>query len=84
MSRIPEKHRPTRPRGRIFRLAAMAGGFTLTALGAVFLFLPGPGLLLLFLGLTLLGTEFLWARRVLKEAGDSGKRLGSVWKSMRR
>ncbi|MBI2059318.1 MAG: hypothetical protein HYT87_06045 [Nitrospirae bacterium] len=84
MSSPPLQNRSTGLGGRVLRSTAVAGGFILTAMGLVFLFLPGPGLLLLFLGLTLLGTEFIWARRILEKVKGQGKRLGSIWENRRR
>lgn len=58
------------------RVANVVGGFTLIIAGVAMLVLPGPGLLTIFGGLTLLGYEFLWARRIL----DSAKaRAGSIF-----
>ena len=42
-------------------VAAVAGG-ALVALGTLLLFLPGPGLLLIGLGILVLSMEFEWAR----------------------
>lgn len=39
-------------------------GSTLFIVGVVFLFLPGPGLPLLVLGVAILATEFAWAEVV--------------------
>jgi tellurite resistance protein TerC len=56
---------------RIFRIVA---GFTLLALGAVMLVTPGPGWLVIFLGLGLLAAEFVWARRLMDRIKrESGK-----------
>jgi hypothetical protein len=41
-------------------------GFTLLIVGTAMIVLPGPALIIIPLGLAVLGTEFLWARRVLK------------------
>lgn len=41
-------------------------GFTLIALGILLFVTPGPGWAVIFLGLTVLSAEFVWARRVLK------------------
>ncbi|MEE8328931.1 MAG: PGPGW domain-containing protein [Thermodesulfovibrionia bacterium] len=41
-------------------------GFTILLFGFVLLFLPGPGVLIIVLGLALLGTEFVWARKLMK------------------
>lgn len=37
---------------------------------ASFPLVPGPGVLILFAGLVILGTEFLWAQRVLQWVRD--------------
>ena len=50
------------------RIAVLVLGGTLLFIGALLLVLPGPGLPLIFLGLTLLATEFLWARQWLRRA----------------
>jgi uncharacterized protein (TIGR02611 family) len=39
-------------------------GSTLSIVGVVFLFLPGPGLPLIVLGVAILATEFAWAEVV--------------------
>ena len=46
---------------------ALIGG-TIVLLGVLFLVLPGPGLLLIAAGLAILATEFIWARRALRNA----------------
>lgn len=46
------------------RVARIAGGFTLIGAGTVMLVLPGPGLVTIFGGLTLLGKDLPWAKRV--------------------
>ena len=45
-------------------------GFTLLIVGTAMIVLPGPALILIPLGLTVLATEFLWARSVLKKLKD--------------
>jgi tellurite resistance protein TerC len=47
------------------RWLRIIGGFALLGIGTVMLVLPGPGLVTMALGLTLLGVEFAWARRLL-------------------
>ena len=51
---------------RMFRrfVVAAAGGSLLVA-GVALLVLPGPGTLVILAALTLLGTEFAWARRAV-------------------
>jgi uncharacterized protein (TIGR02611 family) len=43
-------------------LVALLGGIVLVA-GIVLIPLPGPGLLLILLGLSILASEFFWARQ---------------------
>jgi uncharacterized protein (TIGR02611 family) len=63
---------------RVFRIVF---GFTLLALGAVMLVTPGPGWLIIFLGLGLLAAEFVWARRLMDRLKRQG---GRVRDAMRR
>jgi uncharacterized protein (TIGR02611 family) len=64
---------------QVRRFFKILGGFTLLGLGAVMLFTPGPGWLVIFLGLTLLAAEFVWARRLMDRMKEQGTRLkGSV------
>jgi hypothetical protein len=51
-------------RRRVQRYATLAGGWTLVGVGAVMLFLPGPGLAAILGGLALLGKEAPWAQRL--------------------
>ncbi len=48
------------------RVIRVVMGFTILLFGFVLLFLPGPGVLIIVLGLALLGTEFVWARKLMK------------------
>jgi len=57
---------------RIFRVVA---GFTLLAAGVVMLITPGPGWLVILLGLGLLAAEFVWARRLMDRIKREGGRL---------
>ncbi len=45
------------------RAARIAGGFTLLGAGAAMLVLPGPGVLAIIGGLTLLEKDIPWAKR---------------------
>jgi len=59
----------TRPRLRSvyrFTIGGLGGG--IAVLGLLLVPLPGPGWLVVFLGLAILGTEFVWARRLLDTA----------------
>ena len=61
------------------RLVIIAAGFTLCGAGLIMLVLPGPGILVIFLGLVVLATEYTWAERALERtrtrAGDATSRL---------
>jgi hypothetical protein len=46
---------------------ALIGG-TVVLIGAGMLVLPGPGVLVIAGGLAILGTEFIWARRAMRNA----------------
>ncbi|MGH2813263.1 MAG: PGPGW domain-containing protein [Actinomycetota bacterium] len=50
------------------RIAVGVVGGVFVALGIVLIPLPGPGSLLILLGLTILSWEFRWAKRLLFEA----------------
>ena len=60
---------------RIFRVVA---GFTLLLIGVVMLVTPGPGWLVILLGLGLLAAEFVWARRLMDRIKHEGGRLRDV------
>jgi uncharacterized protein (TIGR02611 family) len=50
------------------RIAVTVAGFAVLLAGVALLVLPGPGWLLIFLGLGILATEYVWAQRVLATA----------------
>ncbi len=60
---------------QVRRFFKILGGFTLLGLGAVMLVTPGPGWVVIFLGLTLLAAEFVWARRLMERMKAQGTRL---------
>ena len=57
-----------RSRGRIYRVLFMLSGVIVTFAGIAMLVLPGPGLVVIALGLTMLAMEFAWAERALEKA----------------
>jgi tellurite resistance protein TerC len=60
---------------RIARKVAVAVlGTTVLAIGLALLVLPGPAVVVLPIGLAILATEFLWARKLLERVKQ---RLGS-------
>jgi uncharacterized protein (TIGR02611 family) len=64
------------------RLIVLVVGFTIILIGIVMLIGPGPGALIVPIGLALLASEFIWARRLLnrytEQAQRYGKRAGGV------
>lgn len=56
---------------RSFRLlkksVVIALGIAVLALGVALIFLPGPAIVVIPIGLAILGAEFAWARNWLKE-----------------
>jgi tellurite resistance protein TerC len=63
------------------KIIVLAVGSTLLLIGAAMVALPGPALLVIPLGLAVLGTEFVWARRLLRrlrgEVRDFATRNGT-------
>lgn len=57
----------------------MVGGL-ITIVGTVFLFAPGPGMLVLLAGLGILATEFAWASRAIHKtksiAASAAEKVG--------
>lgn len=48
-------------------VAAVVGG-TVTLIGIAMIVLPGPAIVVIPIGLSILATQFVWARRYLKKA----------------
>ncbi len=51
---------------RAWHIVRLGIGWLLTAIGVALLVLPGPGILFLVPGITLLSAESLWVRRLLR------------------
>jgi tellurite resistance protein TerC len=43
----------------------MVIGFTILAIGIAMIVLPGPAVVVIPIGLAILATEFIWAKRIL-------------------
>ena len=50
------------------RVAVTIAGFTVVIVGLILVPLPGPGWLIVFAGLAILATEYVWAQRLLNYA----------------
>jgi uncharacterized protein (TIGR02611 family) len=55
-------------------------GGTVLVVGVALIILPGPAFLVIPAGLAILATEFLWARRLLRETKDLPARLMRRWR----
>ncbi len=60
---------------QVRRFFKILGVFTLLLAGAVMVFTPGPGWPVIFLGLTLLAAEFVWAKKLMERMKHEGNRL---------
>ena len=67
---------------QVRRFSRIIGGFTLLLIGIVMLVTPGPGWLVIFLGLGLLAAEFVWAKRLMDRIKHEGNWVRSVvWRT---
>ena len=57
------------------RIIVAAIGFTVLLVGIVMIVTPGPGWLVILLGLSILSAEFVWARRWLRRIKKTGSDL---------
>ncbi|GAA4927389.1 TIGR02611 family protein [Streptomyces coeruleoprunus] len=65
-SRAPEFIKARRPLHLSWQVGVFLAGLAVVALGVVMLPLPGPGWLVIFAGMALWATEFVWAQLVLR------------------
>jgi uncharacterized protein (TIGR02611 family) len=72
-----ERHRE---RNRIVRIAVATLGFLVILAGLVMSvpLVPGPGILVVAIGLTILALEFAWAERLLERTVDQLERAGQT------
>ena len=67
---IRERRERHLERNRILRIVFAFFGFIVVLAGVAMLVLPGPGLLVIAVGLGILALEFAWAERLLERAVD--------------
>lgn len=69
------------------RILVLVIGLALVAGGLAMLVLPGPGIVVVIVGLAVLATEFVWAERMLDRAKDHATkvkaRAASSWRKRR-
>jgi uncharacterized protein (TIGR02611 family) len=80
VERLRERRERHRERHRLIRVAAVIFGFIVLLAGAVMAvpLVPGPGLLVMAVGLGILALEFAWAERLLERAADKLEDIGEV------
>jgi uncharacterized protein (TIGR02611 family) len=78
---LQERRARHKERHHLIRVAAAIGGFLVMLLGIVLIPLPGPGLLVVAVGLAVLALEFAWAEQLLEKAVD---RLGEAGERVKR
>ena len=66
---------------RLKMLITAVIGFTMIAIGVALLILPGPGLIVIGLGLLILSAEFVWAKRALDRMKDEARHVRDQWRS---
>ena len=57
------------------RIIVFLIGSTVLLAGVLMLVLPGPGIVVIIVGLAILATEFVWANRLLGHARERAARL---------
>ena len=68
---------------RAYRVAVAVLGGLIATVGLLLVPLPGPGWLIVFLGLAILGTEFAWAKRVAAFVKRQLARFWAWWQARR-
>jgi uncharacterized protein (TIGR02611 family) len=62
------------------RIAVTVAGFAFVLLGIALIPLPGPGFLVIILGLAILATEYAWAAAMLERTKEYAAKGGNVAK----
>jgi len=57
------------------RLIVMVIGFTILAVGVAMIVLPGPAVVVIPIGLAILATDFIWAKRILTTVQERINRM---------
>ena len=69
------KHIVFKTFGQAKRLVVTVIGFTILAAGVAMIVLPGPAIVVIPIGLALLATEFIWARKLLVTVKERFERM---------
>lgn len=60
------------------RLIVFVIGTTVLLFGIVLIFIPGPAIIVIPIGLAILATEFVWARVLLKHVKEKAKNAHKI------
>lgn len=60
------------------KLIVLVIGLTILAVGMVMIVTPGPAVVVIPIGLAVLGTEFVWAKRLLRKLREEGNKIGTA------
>lgn len=60
------------------RIAVTVAGAAIVVAGVVMLVLPGPGIVVIVLGLAVLATEYVWAATALEHAKSAAQKGGNL------
>jgi tellurite resistance protein TerC len=63
------------------KLIVLVIGLTIVGIGILMLIGPGPGLLVIPIGLALLATEFVWAKKLLRTYSEKAQKAGNKFAS---
>ena len=63
------------------RFLVLVIGLTVLMAGLLMLVLPGPGILVIIVGLAILAIEFAWAEALLTQARERATRLASKFRA---
>jgi uncharacterized protein (TIGR02611 family) len=82
-SRAPQFVKASRPLHLSWQIGVFTVGLAIVVSGVVLLPLPGPGWLIIFTGMAVWATEFVWAQRVMRWTKRKLS-LGAAWVKRRR
>jgi tellurite resistance protein TerC len=69
------KHLVIKTVAQVKRVVVIVIGFTVLAAGIAMIVLPGPAVVVIPIGLAILATEFIWARKLLDSVKERIERM---------
>ena len=72
VQRLQQRREAHRERGVVYRVAWVTAALLVIAAGIVMIVFPGPALVVIPIGLTMLSLEFAWAQRLLDRTLERG------------